>query len=35
MSRNESLWVHRSFILLCFARLASVTASQMLMVALE
>ena len=34
MSRNDSLWVHRSFILLWFARLASVTASQMLMVAL-
>ncbi len=34
MSHNASLWVHRSFILLRFARLASVTASQMLMVAL-
>ena len=34
MSRNDSLWVHRSFILLWFARLASVTAGQMLMVAL-
>ena len=34
MSRNASLWAHRSFILLWFARLASVTASQMLMVAL-
>ena len=34
MSRNDSLWVHRSFMLLWFARLASVTASQMLMVAL-
>ncbi len=34
MSRNASLWLHRSFMLLWFARLASVTASQMLMVAL-
>ena len=34
MSRNVSLWAYRSFILLWFARLASVTASQMLMVAL-
>ena len=32
--RQPSLWVHRSFIRLWFARLASVTASQMLMVAL-
>ena len=34
MSRNNSLWAYRSFIFLWFARLASVTASQMLMVAL-
>ena len=34
MTRNASLWAHRSFMLLWFARLASVTASQMLMVAL-
>ena len=34
MTRNPSLWAHRSFIRLWFARLASVTASQMLMVAL-
>ena len=34
MSRPASLWAHRSFILLWFARLASVSASQMLMVGL-
>ena len=34
MSGKPSLWAHRGFIRLWFARLASVTASQMLMVAL-
>ena len=34
MSSMAGLWQHRSFMRLCFARLASVAAGQMLMVAL-